>query len=138
MASGFSSYLKTALLQHTAKLATYTAPTTVYYTLATSAFNASSVTGEFASGNYARIAVTQNSTNFGVSANVLTLLLDQAGVELNATQGAGSPTLSWAVFDAATGGNFLYGGDLASADQKTYAANDQIVVKATATTVTLT
>ena len=137
MASGLSDYLRNKLLLHLRGTA-YTAPATWYFTLHAAAWNSAGMASEFASGNMARIAVTVNGTNFGVTANVLSLLLDQAGVELNAAQASSAVALSWAAYDALTSGNLLFGGDLAAGDQKQYLANDQIVIKATSTTLTLT
>lgn len=136
MASGLSDYLANAFAKDFAGVAAYTKPVTIYYTLHAAAWNPAGMVGEFASGNMARIAVTRDNTKFGVTGRVLSLLADQAGVELNAAQAAGSPALAWAAYDALTGGNLLFGGDLAAGDQKAYAANDQLVVKGTTSTLT--
>jgi len=138
MASGFSDYLRNALLKDFAGVAAYAKPATLYFTLHAAAWNPSGMASEFASGNWARIAVTRDNTKFGVTTNVMSLLADAAGVELNAAQQGSNPALAWACYDALTGGNLLFGGDLPAGDQKAYAANDQWVVKGTTTTITLT
>lgn len=138
MASGFSDYLRNAILKDFAGVATFTKPTTLYFTLHAATWNSSGMANEFASGNWMRIAVTRDSAHFSVSANVLSLLADQAGPELNANQQSSSPALAWACYDAATAGNLLFGGDLTAADQKSYLTNDQWIVKGTTTTLTLT
>ena len=138
MASGFSDFLRNALLKDFAGVAAYAKPATIYYTLHAVPWNPAGMANEFAGGNYARIAVARDNTKFGVAANVMSLLADQAGVELNAQMQAGNPALSWAAYDAAAAGNLLFGGDLSAGDQKSYTINDQIVVKGTTSTVTLT
>ncbi len=138
MASGFSDYLRNAILKDFAGVATFTKPATLYFTLHAAAWNSSGMANEFTSGNWARLAVARDNSHFGVAANVLSLLADQAGAELNAQQQSGSNALAWACYDAASGGNLLFGGDLTSTDQKAYLINDQWIVKGTTTTVTLT
>lgn len=139
MATGLSDYVKNKLLRHLAKAEVWAPPANWYYTLHAAAWNpAGGIANEFASGNMARIAVAVNGVNFGVAANVLSLLVDQAGVELNAQQAAGANALCWVAYDAAAAGNVMAGGDLAAGDQKAYTANDQIVVKGVTSTITLT
>lgn len=137
MASGFSDDFKNKLLRWLNGSLADPRPATLYFTLHAAAFNPAGMASEFASGNWARVAVARNSGNFGVAANVFSLLADQAGVELNAQQQAGANALSWAAYDAANGGNMVMGGDLAGTDQKPYTTNDQWVVKGTTTTLTL-
>lgn len=137
MASGFSDDFANKLLRWFNGSLADPRPTTLYYTLHAAAWNPAGMASEFASGNWARIAVTRNSTNFGVTARVLALLADQAGAELNAQQQSGANALSWAAYDAITGGNLVFGGDLGVTDQKAYTTNDQWVVKGTTSTVTL-
>lgn len=138
MASGLSDYLRNALLKDFAGVATYTKPATIYFTLHAAAWNPAGMANEFASGNWARVAVTRSSGNLGVTTNVLSLLADQAGAELNANQQSSNPALSWACYDALTSGNLLFGGDLPAGDQKAYLINDQWIVKGATTTLTLT
>ncbi len=138
MASGLSDYTKNKLLRHLAKVEVWAPPANWYYTLHAAAFNpAGGMANEFASGNMARIAVAVSGVNMGVAANVLSLLADQAGVELNAAQAGSAAALCWAAYDAGAAGNLMAGGDLAAGDQKVYIANDQIVIKATTSTITL-
>ena len=137
MSSGFSDYLRNALLKDFAGVAAFAKPATFYFTLHAAAWNSTSIAAEFASGNWTRLAVARDSAHFSVSANVLALLADQAGPELNSAQQSGANALSWACYDAATGGNLLFGGDLSATDQKAYLVNDQWIVKGTTTTLTL-
>ena len=138
MASGLSDYLRNKLLRHLAKVEVWVAPATHYFTLNAGAWASAGPTGEFASGNFARIAVTVNGANFDVTANVLALLLDQAGIVLNAQQAAGAVALSWSAWDSLAGGNLLYGGDLAGVDQKAYTTNDQLVAAASGSSISIT
>ena len=138
MASGFSDFLRNAWLKDFAGIATYNKPATLYYTLHAAAWNPTAIANEFASGNWARVAVARSDASYGVAANVMSLLADQAGAELNAIQQAGANALCWACYDAPAGGNLLFGGDLSATDQKAYLVNDQWVAKGTTTTLTLT
>lgn len=79
---------------------------------------------EATGGGYARINITNNSTNFPAAS---------AGSKSNGTEfsfttftGAVGTIVGWVLFD--NSGNRLYWGDLAVADQKAYVANDQFVV----------
>ncbi len=137
MASGFSDDFKNKLLRWLNGSLADPRPATLYFTLHAAAFNSAGMANEFASGNWARVAVTRDNTKFSVAANVMSLIADQAGVELNAQQQGGANALSWAAYDAAAAGNMVMGGDLAVNDQKAYTINDQWIVKGTTTTLTL-
>lgn len=111
MASGKSIYLQTKLLDLTFGASLWTPPTTIYLALSTAFFSASGPT-EPVGNAYARASSTNNSTEWpGASGSPL------------AKQNANSvlfpsPTGSWGTIksayamDAASGGNWLYGGDL--------------------------
>lgn len=106
MAGSCSDFLENKLNDHVLGGPAYTAPATVYlalYTVApTDAGGGTAVTG----GGYARLAVTNNATNWGPSA---------AGLKSNLVQlGWPAATANWgtivamAIFDAPTAGNMLY------------------------------
>lgn len=59
-----TDYLEDEILDHILGAAAYSAPATVYVGLATGVTDAGVVTGEPSTGSYARVAVTNNSTNF--------------------------------------------------------------------------
>lgn len=111
MAGSKSNYLENALLDHVYGSDDYTPAATHYvaaYTAApTDAGGGTEVTG----GAYARVAVTNNATNWPAATG---------GVKENGTAVTfPEATASWgeivaaAVFDASTGGNMLNWGDLA-------------------------
>lgn len=91
----------------------WTPPTTVYIALSTAAFT-TSATGssmtEVAGGAYARVAVTNNATNWpaasaGAKANGVIFTFPAATANWGTI-------LSFYIVDASTGGNVLYGADL--------------------------
>jgi len=110
MAGSKSDYLELELLDHVLGAATYTPPVTVYvalYTVApTDAGGGTEVTG----AGYARVAVTNNATNWpaasgGSKSNGTAIQFPSAG-------GSWGTAVAFAILDAASGGNFLYWGDL--------------------------
>ena len=111
MAGWVSDYLKGKLLDHALGNTAYTAPSTVYlalYTVApTSAGGGTEVTG----GSYARIAVTNNTTNFpdasGTSTKTKGLHVQQDFSPLpSAIWGT---VVAMTLMDASSGGNQLIG-----------------------------
>lgn len=118
MAGSKSSFLEVALLQHVLGKVAYTAPVTLYVALSLSPFDTSAdgtAMDEVTGGAYARIALTNNTTNFpapaGSNPAVSSNGVDIAFADATADWGT---VLSAYVLDAATNGNALYGGDLAS------------------------
>lgn len=116
MASGMTAYLFKKVLDHVWSGTTYTPPATLYYGLLTDTNteaqrDAGTVT-EVSTGtwtNYARVAVTNNATNFpaatgtttGSKANGTSISLGTAATTGNVTATA------IGVWDAATSGNLL-------------------------------
>ena len=104
--SGFSDFLELEVLDHVFGAATYTPPATLYvalYTVIPTDANASGT--EVTGGSYARVAVTNNLTNFPAAS---------AGAKANGTAITfPAPTANWgvivafAILDAAAAGNFL-------------------------------
>lgn len=128
MAGSKSNYLENALLDHVLGNAAYSAPATVHvalYTVApTDAAGGTEVTG----GSYARVAVTNNATNWpaasgGAKAN------GTAVTFVTATANWGT-VVAFGIFDAATAGNLLYWADLTvskavnSGDTASFAVGD--------------
>lgn len=109
--SGFSDFLELEVLDHVFGAATYTPPATLYvalYTVIPTDANASGT--EVTGGSYARVAVTNNLTNFPAAA---------AGAKANGTAITfPAPTANWgivvgfAIYDAATVGNELTWGPI--------------------------
>jgi len=128
MAGSKSDYLENKLLDHVLGGADYTRPATVYVALYTVAPTDAGGGTEVSGGAYARVAVTNNATNFpaasgGAKSNGTEIIFPEA-------------TASWgtvvalAILDAAAAGNFLYWADLttskaiASGDTAKFAVGD--------------
>ena len=100
----FSDFLELEVLDHVFGAAAYTAPATLYVALYTVTPTDASASGtEVTGGSYARVAVTNNATNFPAAA---------AGAKSNGTAITfPAPTANWgvivafAIYDAATVGN---------------------------------
>lgn len=110
MAGSKSDFLELELLDHVLGNAAYTAPETVYVALYTTAPTDVGGGVEVSGGSYARVAVTNNLTNWPAAA---------AGAKANGTEITfPTATADWgtvvafAILDAASAGNFLYWGDL--------------------------
>lgn len=110
MAGSKSDFLELELLDHVLGNAAYTAPATVYVALYTVAPTDAGGGTEVSGGSYARVAVTNNDTNWPAAA---------AGAKANGTEITfPTATADWgevvafAILDAETVGNFLYWGDL--------------------------
>jgi len=110
MAGSKADYLENELLDHVLGNSAYTAPATVYvalYTVApTDAGGGTEVTG----GSYARVAVTNNATNWpaasgGAKSNGTAITFPTATADWGTVVAMG-------ILDAATGGNLLYWADL--------------------------
>ncbi|MFA5052749.1 MAG: hypothetical protein WC565_01725 [Parcubacteria group bacterium] len=110
MAGSKSNYLELEVLDHVLGGADYSRPATVYialYTVApTDAGGGTEVTG----GSYARVAVTNNATNWpaasgGSKSNGTAFTFTQATANWGTV-------VAFAILDAASAGNFLYWGDL--------------------------
>lgn len=113
MAGTKSDFLENEILDHILSAATYTAPVTTYiglWTATLSDTSTGSTAGEVSGGTYARVALTNNATNWPASS---------AGAKSNGIAiDFGTATANWgtvthfAILDAATLGNILYWGDL--------------------------
>lgn len=108
--AGKSDYLENKILDHILGATAYSAPATLYFALFTSAPNDAGSGTEVSGGSYARVAVTNNATNFpnaasGTKSNGAAIAFAQA----TATWGT---ITSFAIFDALSSGNMLFWADL--------------------------
>ena len=110
MAGSKSDYLENELLDHVLGGGDYSRPATVYVALYTTAPTDAGGGVEVSGGDYARVAVTNNSTNWPAASG---------GAKSNGTEITfPTATANWglvkafAILDAATDGNFMYWGDL--------------------------
>ena len=121
----FADYLENKLLDHVFGNAAYTAPATLYIAASTATINDDGTGLTEPVGNaYARVAVTNNATNFpaasgGAKAN---------GIQITFPEASGSwGTISHiAIMDASSGGNVLGKGALAAS--KAIAAGDTLYI----------
>ena len=109
-----SDFLELELLDHVLGGAAYSAPATVYVGLHTSNPGEDDSGTEVTGGSYARVAVTNNATNWPAAA---------AGAKSNGTAITfPQATASWGtvthfgIYDAATDGNLLYYGALGASN----------------------
>ena len=126
-----STYLCNKLLDLPVGGVSYSAPSTLYFALFTTAPTASGGGTEVSGGSYARAAVTNNTTNFPSASGA---------AKSNANQISWpTATSSWGVivavgvFDASTGGNLLYYSSISS---KTIDSNDTVSIPASNFTLT--
>lgn len=105
-----SNYLEDKLLDHVLGGGDYTRPATVYVALYTTAPTDSGGGTEVSGGDYTRVAVTNNSTNWpaasgGAKSNGADITFPQATAGWGTVVAAG-------ILDNSTGGNLLYYGNL--------------------------
>ena len=103
----FTDYLENKLLDHVLRNTAYTSPTTVYVALFTAAPGEAGGGTEVSGGGYARQAVTFGAPSAGSTSNSADITFPTA------TANWGTIT-HFAIFDASTGGNMLYYGQLTS------------------------
>lgn len=138
MAGSMSDYLENKILDHVLGNTAYTAPATTYlglWTATLSDTSTGSTAGEVSGGSYARVAVTNNTTNWpNASAGS-----KNNGTDITFTTATGSwGTITYAaILDSGTAGagNILYWWDLTTS--KTVASGDTVKFNAT-TGITIT
>ena len=110
MAGSKSDFLEDAILDHVLGGGDYTRPGTVYIALYTSAPTDSGGGTEVTGGSYARVAVTNNLTNWPAASGSI----KQNGVAFTFTQATANwgTVVAFSILDAVTSGNFMYWGDL--------------------------
>jgi len=116
-AGAMSDYLENKLVDYVFRGQAYTAPTTVYFALATAAGSDAACGTEVTGGSYARVAVTSSLANWAgtQSAGSTTASTGTSGtISNNAAITFPAPTANWGtvveycVFDASTSGNLLF------------------------------
>ena len=106
MAGSKSDYLELELLDHVLGNAAYSAPATVYIALYTVAPTDAGGGTEVSGGSYARVAVTNNATNWpaaegGAKSNGTAITFPTATADWGTVVAVG-------ILDAASAGNLLY------------------------------
>jgi hypothetical protein len=121
MAGSKSDYLEAALLNLVLGGAAWTAPATTYIALSTAAYSdaatGASMTEVTSSGTaYARVAVTNNTTNWPTATGTSPATkVNGAVFTFTTATGAWGTVTSFYIVDASSAGNVLYGGDLGTA-----------------------
>jgi hypothetical protein len=126
MAGSKSDYLENKLLDHVLGNTAYTAPSTVYVALFTANPSDSGGGTEVTGGSYARVSVTNNTTNWpnassGSKSNGTAITFPTATANWGTVVASG-------VLDASTAGNFLWWADLTAS--KTVNSGDTLVFNA--------
>ena len=127
-----SDYLENKLLDHVLGNTAFSAPATVYFALYTVAPSDSGGGTEVSGGSYARVAVTNNTTNFNAAAS---------GVKRNSTVVTWpTATASWGtvvavgILDANAAGNLLFWSTLNT--NKTVDNGDTVSIPVNSLTIT--
>lgn len=111
MASNMNNYLRTKVQDYTFRNQAFTQPSTLYIALCTATptnSNTGSTITEVSGGNYARVAITCNTSNWADATGVITNsnVVSWTGVTWSGT------VTGLAICDASTAGNVLYQGGL--------------------------
>lgn len=133
MAGSKSDYLEKAILDYLIGGGSLGKPTFIHVCLSTAAYS-EAATGasmtEVVGGSYARVALTNDATNFPNATGTAPATKGNAGTITFPTATASWGTVSsFYLVDAPTAGNVLYGGDLTtpkligSGDTASFAAN---------------
>lgn len=135
MAGSFSDFLELELLDHVFSAAAYTPPATLYVALFTATPSDSGGGTEVSGNGYARVAVTNNATNWpaasgGNKANGTAITFPQA------TPSGWGVVTQFGIFDASTAGNLIAWGDLSAS--KTVDALDTVSFAIGSLTIALT
>lgn len=140
MAGSKSDYLEAAILNFLLGGASLSAPGTVYIALSTAAYSdaatGSSMTEVSSSGTaYARVAVTNNSTNWpNATGTSPTSKSSGTAFTFPAATASQGTVESFYIVDASSAGNVLYGGDLST--PKAIGSGDTATFASGAITVT--
>lgn len=122
--AGKSDYLENKILNYIFNGSSFSAPSTVYIGLYTSAPSDTGGGTEVSGGSYARVAITCNTTNFPTTT---TGLIQNAVAQNFAQASAGWGTIvAFGIFDALTSGNLLYWGLITP--NKTVATGDTLSI----------
>lgn len=112
--ANMSNYLENKLIDHLLRGTAFTAPSTLYIALCTSAPTDSSTGGtlsEISGGNYARQSIASNSTNWSATSGTDGTSSNATEIKWTSVTWSGTVT-HVAICDALTGGNVLFYGAL--------------------------
>lgn len=140
MAGSKSDYLEGAILNFLLGGVALAAPATLYIALSTAAYSDAATGAAMtevptAGTAYARVAVTNNTTNWPLATGSSpTQKTNGAAFTFPTASAAWGTIMSFYICDAASGGNVLYGGDLTT--QKAIGAGDTATFAQSSITVT--
>lgn len=136
MAGSFSDYLEAAVLNHVFGATSYSAPGTLYVALFTAAPSDSGGGTEVTGGSYARVAVTNNTTNFpNASGTSPTSKSNGTTITFPTASASWGTVVAFGIFDASSSGNLICWADLTA--NKTIASGDTASFAASALAITL-
>lgn len=127
-----SNYLELELLDHVLGGADYTRPATVYISLHTGDPGETGASEVASSNNYSRASVTNNATNFPAAASGSKS--NDTVIQFATPSGTWGTVTHFGIWDAATTGNFLFGGALSVS--KTINSGDDVEFGVGAMTIT--
>lgn len=136
MAGSFSDYLEAKVLNEVFGATAFAAPGTLYVALFTAAPSDSGGGTEVTGGSYARIAVTNNTTNWPNATGTSPTSKSNGTVITFPTATANWGTVvAFGIFDASSGGNLLVWADLNA--NRTVNSGDTTSFAVSALTITL-
>mgnify|MGYP001016290781 FL=1 len=136
MAGSFSDYLEQKVLNHVFGATAYSAPGTLYFALFTAAPSDSGGGTEVTGGSYARVALTNNTTNFpNATGTSPTSKSNGVAVTFPTASANWGTVVAFGIFDASSGGNLICWADLTA--NKTVNNGDTASFAASALTITL-
>lgn len=137
MAGSFSDFLEQKVLNHVFGATAYSAPGTLYFALFTAAPSDSGGGTEVTGGSYARVALTNNTTNFPNATGTSPTSKSNGTVITFPTATANWGTVvAFGIFDASSGGNLIAWADLNTS--RTINSSDTASFGVGSLTITLT
>jgi hypothetical protein len=134
MPGGFPDYLEPKLLDHVFGGADYTRLATLYFGYSTTTVTDAGGKTEPAVGSYARVAVTNNATNFPAASGTNPCQkTNGVAITFPVASAAQGTMVSWFIMDAASGGNMLFHGVISPAkvvginDEPSFAPGDLVM-----------
>jgi hypothetical protein len=113
MAGSKSDYLEAKVLDHVLGGGDYSRAANVYCALFTTAPTDAAGGVEVSGGAYARVAMTNNATNWpAASGTTPTIKANGTAITYPRATAAWGTVAAWALFDAASAGNLLFWGTL--------------------------
>ena len=136
MAGSFSDYLEAKVLDHVFGATSYSAPGTLYIALFTAAPSDSGGGTEVTGGSYARVSVTNYTTNFpNASGTSPTSKANGTTITFPTATANWGTVVAFGIFDASSSGNLIAWADLTS--NKTIGSGDTASLAVSSLAITL-